>query len=62
MKYSLYSLTLLVSLSLLPQKRVWAVADPLIVSPVPMNFDGAADGTPAGTPHHVNMDWRDICS
>lgn len=50
MKYSLYSLTLLVSLSLLPQKRVWAVADPLIVSPVPMNFDGAADGTPAGTP------------
>lgn len=55
MKYSLSFLSLLVFLVFIPEKMVWAVADPLIVSPVPMSFDGAADGTPAGTP--ITSTW-----
>ncbi|EEG87353.1 hypothetical protein PROPEN_00424 [Proteus penneri ATCC 35198] len=55
MKYFLSFLSLLVFLVFIPEKRVWAVADPLIVSPVPMSFDGAADGTPAGTP--ITSTW-----
>ncbi|MBS6211850.1 MAG: type 1 fimbrial protein [Proteus hauseri] len=55
MKRTLFPLTLLVSLICLPTEIAWAVADPLIVSPPPMNFDGAADGTPAGTP--ITSTW-----
>lgn len=55
MKKSLSLLTFLVSLICFPSQPVWAKADPLIVSPSPMNFDGAADGTPAGTP--ITSTW-----
>ncbi|EMW3366238.1 type 1 fimbrial protein [Proteus mirabilis] len=47
--------TLLVSLLCIPSQMAWAIADPLVVTPPPMNFDGAADGTPAGTP--ITSTW-----
>ncbi len=47
--------TLLVSLLLYPEPNGMGCADPLVVTPPPMNFDGAADGTPAGTP--ITSTW-----
>ncbi|MEX6162320.1 hypothetical protein AB6G16_12155 [Proteus mirabilis] len=41
--------------SLYPEPNGMGYCNPLVVTPPPMNFDGAADGTPAGTP--ITSTW-----